>query len=80
MVSVKHKVEFLLDQQYKVLIYNGQADVILGAPLCEHFLQKMKWSGMDYFSHHDSHLKVRMNTRNPRNSFGRLPRLMRWYA
>jgi hypothetical protein len=47
MVSVKEKVEFLLNNKYKVLIYNGQNDVILGAPLCQNFLQHLRWHGID---------------------------------
>ena len=30
---------------YKVLVYNGQLDVILSAPQCERFLWSLEWSG-----------------------------------
>mmetsp|Transcript_4889 Transcript_4889/g.14205 ORF Transcript_4889/g.14205 Transcript_4889/m.14205 type:complete len:484 (-) Transcript_4889:141-1592(-) len=32
-------------ENYKVLIFNGQNDVILGPPLTEQFLYKLEWSG-----------------------------------
>jgi len=48
MVSVKPWLEVLLDN-YKVLIYNGQNDIILGAPIVENFLNTVEWSGaQDY--------------------------------
>ena len=31
-------------QSYKVLIYNGQNDIILSAPQCERFLSTLQWS------------------------------------
>jgi len=32
-------------ENYKVLVYNGQNDVILGPPLTEQFLDRLQWSG-----------------------------------
>ena len=32
-------------QSYRVLVYNGQLDIILSAPACERFLQSLEWSG-----------------------------------
>ena len=32
-------------QSYKVLIYNGQLDIILSAPACERFLWSLQWPG-----------------------------------
>eukprot|EP01102_Stenamoeba_stenopodia_P015073 TRINITY_DN5097_c0_g1_i4.p1 TRINITY_DN5097_c0_g1~~TRINITY_DN5097_c0_g1_i4.p1 ORF type:complete len:475 (-),score=126.43 TRINITY_DN5097_c0_g1_i4:44-1405(-) len=50
MKSVEPAVAALLDS-YKVLIYNGQNDVILGPPLCENFLRNITWSGSsDYLN------------------------------
>ena len=38
-----------LMDNYKVLLYNGQFDLIVGGPLTERFLQVLKWSGQkDY--------------------------------
>ena len=38
-----------LMDNYKVLLYNGQLDLIVGGPLTEKFLQVLKWSGQgDY--------------------------------
>ena len=34
-----------LMDNYKVLLYNGQLDLIVGGPLTEKFLQVLKWSG-----------------------------------
>eukprot|EP01130_Rhizamoeba_saxonica_P005865 TRINITY_DN2322_c0_g1_i2.p1 TRINITY_DN2322_c0_g1~~TRINITY_DN2322_c0_g1_i2.p1 ORF type:complete len:237 (-),score=22.01 TRINITY_DN2322_c0_g1_i2:62-772(-) len=48
MVSVKPIIEVLLDN-YRVLIYNGQNDVILSGPLCENFLRTLRWSGEDQY-------------------------------
>ena len=33
----------------QVLIYNGQLDLIVGAPLTERFLQVLSWSGKDKY-------------------------------
>ncbi|CAI8039763.1 Probable serine carboxypeptidase CPVL, partial [Geodia barretti] len=34
-----------------VLIYNGQLDIIVGAPLTERYLQVLQWSGQkDYLA------------------------------
>ena len=39
----------VLMDNYKVLLYNGQLDLIVGGPLTERFLQSLKWSGQkDY--------------------------------
>jgi len=38
----------LLDN-YKVLIYNGQLDIILGPPLTEKFLRTIEWSGAEVY-------------------------------
>ena len=42
--SVGHLLPTLLDS-YRVLVYNGQLDVILSAPQCQNFLHTLKWSG-----------------------------------
>lgn len=44
MQSVKQWVEVLLEQ-YRVLIYNGQLDIIVAYPLTLGFLQALDWSG-----------------------------------
>eukprot|EP01097_Dermamoeba_algensis_P000106 TRINITY_DN103_c0_g1_i1.p1 TRINITY_DN103_c0_g1~~TRINITY_DN103_c0_g1_i1.p1 ORF type:complete len:503 (-),score=105.44 TRINITY_DN103_c0_g1_i1:132-1640(-) len=36
-----------LVENYKVLIYNGQLDIILGPALCENFLRSFKWRGAE---------------------------------
>jgi len=38
-----------LMENYKTLIYNGQNDVILAAPLTEQSLRKLKWSGQSEY-------------------------------
>ena len=39
----------VLMDNYKVLLYNGQFDLIVGGPLTEQFLWRLSWSGQkDY--------------------------------
>jgi vitellogenic carboxypeptidase-like protein len=41
----------VLMDNYKVLIYNGQLDLIVGAPITERYLQVLQWSGLkEYLS------------------------------
>jgi len=49
MVSFRPEVEYLLENKYKVLIYSGQLDIIIGAALTEAALFEMRWSGYDAF-------------------------------
>eukprot|EP00927_Polykrikos_kofoidii_P002056 TRINITY_DN1078_c0_g1_i1.p1 TRINITY_DN1078_c0_g1~~TRINITY_DN1078_c0_g1_i1.p1 ORF type:complete len:490 (-),score=81.50 TRINITY_DN1078_c0_g1_i1:113-1582(-) len=37
-------------ENYKVIIYNGQNDIILGPPLTEQFLSKLQWSGTQAYN------------------------------
>lgn len=48
MVSFKGEVEILMDH-YKVLIYSGQLDVIIGAALTEAMLPTFNWEGKGEF-------------------------------
>uniref|UniRef100_A0A1B6FEW7 Carboxypeptidase n=1 Tax=Cuerna arida TaxID=1464854 RepID=A0A1B6FEW7_9HEMI len=45
MQSVRPWIETLLENNYRVLIYNGQLDIIVAFPLTEGFLNKLNWSG-----------------------------------
>lgn len=46
MKSVKPWIEALIsDGRYRVMIYNGQMDIIIGWPLTESFVTSMKWKG-----------------------------------
>lgn len=48
MASMAYNFSVLLDN-YKVLLYNGNLDIIVGAPLTEDFMRQLKWSGQsDY--------------------------------
>lgn len=38
-----------LTQHYRVLIYNGQLDIIVAYPLTENYLQKLKWPGAEKY-------------------------------
>ena len=49
MVSFKQELGVLMDN-YKVLIYSGQLDIIIGAPLTEAFLPTVPWSGQKAFA------------------------------
>lgn len=48
MQSIRPWLEVLMDN-YRVLMYSGQLDIIVAAPLTENFLRNVKWSGqMEY--------------------------------
>ncbi|OWF49860.1 probable serine carboxypeptidase CPVL [Mizuhopecten yessoensis] len=49
MDTVKPWIETLLDN-YKVMIYNGQLDIIIAVPLTEAFLLSTKWSGQNNYT------------------------------
>ncbi|KAL1421163.1 hypothetical protein MTO96_023333 [Rhipicephalus appendiculatus] len=50
MQSVKPWLASLMDKpQYKVLIYNGQLDVIIAYPLTDNFVSSIPWSGKEAF-------------------------------
>lgn len=44
MDSVRPWFEALLDAGYRTLLYSGQLDVIVGAPLTENMLRQLRWS------------------------------------
>ena len=46
MQSTAFYLSVLMDN-YKVLLYNGQLDFIVGPTLTERFLQVLKWSGQE---------------------------------
>mmetsp|Transcript_5942 Transcript_5942/g.13516 ORF Transcript_5942/g.13516 Transcript_5942/m.13516 type:complete len:481 (-) Transcript_5942:58-1500(-) len=48
MVSFQKELSVLLEN-YKVLVYSGQLDVIIGAALTEAFLPKVQWSGQQAY-------------------------------
>ncbi len=48
--SVKSRVERLLDRGYKVMIYNGQLDVVIPYALTEQFLSGLEWSGAEEYA------------------------------
>ncbi|XP_041366345.1 probable serine carboxypeptidase CPVL isoform X2 [Gigantopelta aegis] len=48
MQSVKGKIATILDN-YKVLVYNGQLDIIIAVPLTEAWLQTVPWSGLEQY-------------------------------
>ncbi|XP_014486300.1 PREDICTED: venom serine carboxypeptidase [Dinoponera quadriceps] len=49
MQSVANLLTDLL-QHYRVLIYNGQLDIIVAYPLTENFLYKLQWPGADKYA------------------------------
>ncbi|KAL1421165.1 hypothetical protein MTO96_023335 [Rhipicephalus appendiculatus] len=50
MQSVKPWLASLMDKpQYKVLIYNGQLDIIIAYPLTDNFVSSIPWSGKEAF-------------------------------
>lgn len=51
--DVMRSVAYLLTdllQDYRVLIYNGQLDIIVAYPLTENYLQNLQWSGSDKYA------------------------------
>ncbi|XP_073986335.1 venom serine carboxypeptidase-like [Rhodnius prolixus] len=48
MQSVKPLIAALLEK-YRVLVYNGQLDIIVAYPLTVRFLQSLSWSGADKY-------------------------------
>ncbi|KAI1289754.1 putative serine carboxypeptidase CPVL [Halotydeus destructor] len=48
MQSIKPWLAVLMDN-YKVLMYSGQLDIIVAAPLTENFLHNVRWSGQDEY-------------------------------
>ena len=48
MLGVVDKLVVLLEN-YRVLIYSGQYDIILGPPLTEQALHKIQWSGQEQY-------------------------------
>ncbi|CAL7950491.1 unnamed protein product [Xylocopa violacea] len=38
-----------LTQHYRVLLYNGQLDIIVAYPLTENYMQKLKWAGAEKY-------------------------------
>ncbi|KAK9296016.1 hypothetical protein QLX08_009856 [Tetragonisca angustula] len=48
MQSLAGLIEDLV-QHYKVLIYNGQLDIIVAYPLTEKYIQNLKWSGAEKY-------------------------------
>ncbi|GAB1860586.1 Carboxypeptidase [Camponotus japonicus] len=49
MQSIVVLLENLL-KNYRILIYNGQLDIIVAYPLTENYIQKMKWSGANKYA------------------------------
>jgi vitellogenic carboxypeptidase-like protein len=45
MYSLAPQMTEMLDAGIRMLIYNGQLDVIIGAPLTENYLWNLQWSG-----------------------------------
>ena len=48
--SIKPWLEELLDADYKVMIYNGQLDVIVAYPLVENYIMKLSWKGASEYA------------------------------
>jgi vitellogenic carboxypeptidase-like protein len=49
MYSLAPQLAYLLDAGYPVLAYNGQLDVICGAPLTERYLMQLPWRGLSAY-------------------------------
>ena len=49
MNTTRPRVEALLDAGYRVMIYNGQLDVVVAYPLAERWLSSMEWHGAEQY-------------------------------
>ncbi|XP_077978166.1 putative serine carboxypeptidase CPVL [Glandiceps talaboti] len=47
--SVSQWVIEILNNDYKVMFYNGQLDAVIASPLVERFLWNLQWKGMDEY-------------------------------
>jgi len=50
LATVKDKVEFMLDHKYKVMVYNGQDDIILSGPQAYELCLAYNWDGKERFN------------------------------
>ena len=50
MVGVQPQLISVLNAGVRVLVYNGQLDVILGSPLCLNVLRQLKWNGLSQWN------------------------------
>ena len=53
---VTHKIHNYNNTTTQVLLYNGQLDVLIAAPLTENFLLMLDWDGADAYAHADRHI------------------------
>lgn len=51
--SIKPWFEAILDANYRTLMYSGQLDVIVAAPLTENFLNEIKWTKKHQYQNSD---------------------------
>ena len=50
MQSVKPWIEEIMDQpQYRVMIYNGQLDIIIAYPLTRNFVESLQWKDAEKY-------------------------------
>jgi vitellogenic carboxypeptidase-like protein len=50
MFSQRERLEALLQQGFKAIVYNGALDLICGAPLTERYIQLLNWPGNTFFN------------------------------
>jgi vitellogenic carboxypeptidase-like protein len=43
-------LQVLLDNDYRVLLYNGQLDIIIANSLTQAFIDSLQWKGKDDFT------------------------------
>ncbi|XP_076472382.1 putative serine carboxypeptidase CPVL [Babylonia areolata] len=55
MASVKPWIAVIMDN-YKVMIYNGQLDIIIAVPLTEAWLQTVQWKGLPAYKLAERHI------------------------
>ena len=56
MKSMRPWIETLLDAGYRVVVYSGQVDIIIGYPLTKSFVQALNWTGAERYRQAPRHI------------------------
>ena len=64
-------------EYYRVFIYSGQLDVIIGAPLTERFLNVLPWSGLDAYKNVDRTIWIDSTMKDPVSGYVRETKTVR---
>jgi vitellogenic carboxypeptidase-like protein len=80
-VSLAPELIALLETEYyRVFIYSGQLDVIIGAPLTERFLNVLPWSGLDAYKNVDRTIWIDSTMKDPVSGYVRETKTVRNFS